>query len=331
MNRRLVLLSIVLIYTATFRLLVLNRSFEYDPEGSGCLNALLARSYLRFDLTRSHGMPVLSLAPAPAMPIVFYPDHPPLLPLLIVPFYARFGVGEWQTRLPISLMTIAAVFVLYRLLSCFATERVGLIAAAVFAATPMTLYFGGFPDVDGLPLILFVLLVLDRYLHFHRAAGVHTLVPLVGAFVLAGACDWPAYVMVPVMAGHFLATRPRNAWPWVLAFAVVACALFAFIYVYIALATGSPWNWMVPLFSRRSGFGVRNPFTLRQWLNAAIRFNRTYHTLPLLVASALWVAGFGVRLRGSLPGATVARLLLAWGALSVLIGRTALYDHEWAW
>src|SRR5581483_1505015 len=118
-------------------------------------NAVLARSYLRFDVAQSHGMPVLSLDPARAAPIVFYPDHPPLVPLLIVPVYRAFGVGEWQTRLPIALTTIAAIWMTYRLLATFASSRAGVIGAAVFAATPIVLYFGGFADVVGMPLILF--------------------------------------------------------------------------------------------------------------------------------------------------------------------------------
>jgi hypothetical protein len=47
---------------------------------------------------------------------------------------------------------------LYLLLARFATRRIALIAAALFSATPMTLYFGGFPDPIGMLLVLFVLL-----------------------------------------------------------------------------------------------------------------------------------------------------------------------------
>lgn len=325
------LLAIVVLYTGGFRLLVLDRPFEYDAEGAGCLYGLLARNYLRFDWAQTYGIPVLTVGHPPGAPIVFYPDHPPLVPLLIVPIYAMFGVGEWQTRLPISLVTVAAVYVLYRLLAGVGTPRAGVTAAALFAATPMTLYFGGFPDVIGMPLVLFVLLSVIGYLHFHRDPGFTTFVPFVAAFMLAGLCDWPAYIIVPVFLAHFVATRPRGQWPWIVAFCFTACVLFAALYVYIALATNSPWDWMAPLFSRRSAIVGQNRFTLTQWLAAAMAFNRTYHTLPLLVATSLWLVMFGVRIRRSQPGATVARLLIAWGVLYVLIGSKAVYDHEWVW
>src|SRR5260221_13656369 len=171
MNRQRLLLALVLVYSAGFRLLVLNRPFEYDAEGSGSLNGVLARSYLRYGWNQTHGMPILSLDRDRGTPIVFYPDHPPLVPLLIVPFYAAFGVGEWQTRLPMSLMTLAAIVALYRLLLRVATPRLALTAAAVFAATPMVLVFGGFADVVGMPLIFFVLVALIAYLRFHDAPG----------------------------------------------------------------------------------------------------------------------------------------------------------------
>src|SRR5262249_5889371 len=157
---------------------------------------------------------------------------PPLVPLLIVPFYLWFGVGEWQTRLPISLTTIAAVYVLYRLLARNQRQRAGVIAAAVFASAPMTLYFRGFPDVVGMPLILCVLLVIWAYLPFHATPAVRSFIPLIAAFVLAGVCDWPAYVIAPILFAHFLATRPRSQWSWIVAFGAAACALFAISYAY---------------------------------------------------------------------------------------------------
>jgi Dolichyl-phosphate-mannose-protein mannosyltransferase len=330
-NRHALLLLLVVLYTAGFRLLVLNRPFHYDPEGGGCFNGVLARTYLRFGWRQTHGLPVLTVGQNPTAPIVFYPDHPPLVPLLIVPFYAGFGVGEWQTRFPLALVTIGAVCALYALVCRHATPRVAVMAAALFAATPMTLYFGGFPDVIGMPLVLLVLVCLGAYLRFHREPRAGTFAAFVGTFVLAGVCDWPAYLVVPILAAHFVVTRPFREWPWIVAFGTVACALFAAMYAYIAIAADLPWNWMVSVFSKRSGVVGASQFTLWQWLGAAAGFNRTYHTIPLLVASAAWVLLFAFRRRTAQSGATTARLLLAWGALYVAVGSKAVYDHEWPW
>lgn len=322
------LLAIVLIHATAFRLLTLDRPFSYDAEGSCALNGVLARNYLRFDWARTLGMPVLSSGPAGSTPPVFYPDHPPMLPLLIVPFYWLFGVGHWQTRFPISIITIITIVVVYRLLAAAATPRAGLIGAALFAVTPMTLYFGGFADVVGMPLICCVLLTLFAYLNFHRAPGFRSFAMLLAAFGLAALCDWPAYVVVPVLTLHFLGAHPRKEWPLIAAFAVAASVLFGATYIYIMLVTHNGWNWMVPLITRRSAIVGHNALTLGQWLGDAVKFNRTYHTIPLLLVflCSLPALGFGVG-----GGRPLALLLLGWVALYGLIGGKALSDHEWAW
>jgi hypothetical protein len=326
-------LALVLAYAAAFRLATLNRPFFDDAEGSGCQIGVLARNYFRFPWTRTYGMPVLSSGSAGSAAIVFYPDHPPMLPLTVAASYAAFGVGPWQTRLPIAVVTLATILVLYLLLARFATPRIGLIAAALFAATPMVLTFGGFPDVVGLPLVFFVLLTLFAYLRFHRAPRAASFAALLGAFALAGLCDWPAYVLVPVLVVHFAATRPRQEWAWIATFTVAACALFAAVYVYITLATGSPWGWMLPLFRRRSSLVGAAGFTPRQWIAKAAAINAEYQTTVLSAAAVLGLLATPVRSRsrdGS-PGTTVAALLLAWAAVYVAIGSKALYSHEWAW
>ena len=330
-SRHGLILALVLLYTAGFRLIVLDRPFDYDAEGASASQyGILARNYLRFDWIHTRGMPVLTVGQHATAPVVLYPDHPPLIPLLIAPFYAGFGVGEWQTRLPISLMMIAAVYVLYRLLALAASRRAGVVAAAVFAASPMALYFGGMPDVIGTPLILFILLSVLGYLRFHREPRLSTFVAFFMAFVLASLCDWPAYVIAPVFLAHFVATRPHGEWAWILAFGGAACALFAAVYVYITLATHSSWTWMLPLFARHSSLGGV-PFTPMQWLGTAFALNRMLHTPVLMLACGLWLVMFAFRFRGPQAGATVARLLLAWGAMCIMIGTTAAYNHQFVW
>jgi 4-amino-4-deoxy-L-arabinose transferase-like glycosyltransferase len=331
LDRRRRLLAALLIYAAAFRLLVIDRPFHNDTEGHGSFFGVLARNYVRFGWSQTHGIPVLSAGQGPDTPMVLYPDHPPLVPALIAPVYALFGVGAWQTRLPTSIATVAAIYALYLLLKRHATPRTALIAAALFAAAPMTLYFGGLPEVVGMPLVLFVLLSTLCYLNFHAHPGLRTLAPLVVAFTLAGLSDWPAFIIVPVFLVHFLATRPRREWRWILAFCGTSCALFAALYVYIALATNAPWDWMVPLFLKHSTSRVDSPLTVRGWFATALAYNRARHTLPLLIASGVWVITRACQPRRPQPGTAASTLLIAWGLLHVIIGRHGVYEHEWWW
>jgi hypothetical protein len=323
---------IVLIYATSFRLVTLNRPFQYDSEATGgAFYGVMARNYLRFPIRETHGMPVVTVGRIAGVQPVFYADHPPLVPLLIAPVYRVFGVGEWQTRLPASIATILAIAMVYLLVKRSGTERAGLLAATCFAATPMVLYFGGQPEVLGMPLVLFGLGTVFAYLEFNREPGCLTFMLLLGAFTLAALSDWPAFILAAVLAAHLVITQPRRAWPWALALTVWAGVVFVFLNIYIALAAGLPWGWIVPLLKGRTAIGMKAPFTAREWLRTAWAYNVHHHTIPLLAAACLWLVTGGIRVHRVQPGATVARLLLVWGALHVLIGRQGVYNHEWWW
>jgi len=325
-------LAVLLAYTIAFRLVTLGRPFQYDDEATGgAFYGLLARNYLRIPWSDTHGIPVLTVGRLAGAPLVFYPDHPPLVPLLIVPLYRMFGAGEWQARLPTSIATVLSVLVLYRLVRRGSGERVAMTAAACFAAMPMVLHFGGQPEVLAMPLVLGALLTVDAYLVLCRDPGWGALARAAAAFTVAAASDWPAFIMMPILALHFALTEPRVRWPWMVALGAWAVALFAALYVYIAVAAHLRWDWMVPLLKGRTAIGVRSPFTAAEWLRTAGYFNRHCHTLPLMAAAVVWPIVSVLPGGRRQEGAAAAGLLLAWGTLHVLIGRQGVYNHEWWW
>jgi hypothetical protein len=211
----------------------------------------------------------------------------------------------------------------------FGTARAALTAAALFAAMPMTLYFGGQPEVTGMPLVLSALVTVFAYLTFHRTPCARSFGVLLGSFALAGVSDWPGFVLAPVLMTHFVLTQPSRRWPWMIAFAFFSATVFALLYVYITWAAALPWTWMIPLVKGRAGLG-HAPFTMPQWLHVAWTFNVSRHSLPLMAATVVWITWRAVA-RRTQPGARVAGLLLAWGALHVAISRQGVYNHEWWW
>jgi 4-amino-4-deoxy-L-arabinose transferase-like glycosyltransferase len=316
-------LVVILLYAAAWRVATLDRPFDYDDEATGAAYGVLARNYLEFGLVATRALPALTVgAPPPNTPLAYYRDHPPLVPLLIALTYLSFGFGEWQTRLLSAIASVCAVWVLHRLVKRERSDTAALIAAAIYAATPMNLYFGGMPEVLGAALVLFSLLAVDAYLLLHDRGTARRLSWLIVTFTAAAICDWPAFILAPVLVIHFLATRPRDTWPWMYAFAAAALAVFAALYVYIASAARLPWNWMVPLFLHRSAIG-RASFSAAQWWSTAATFNRHLHTLPVLMLSGLWLL--------TDASTRVGRILLAWGILHVAIGRQGVFNHEWWW
>lgn len=220
---------------------------------------------------------------------------------------------------------------MYWLLARAGARRVALLAAALFAGMPMTLYFGGQPEVLGMPLILFVLATVYAYIRCRQQPDRKRFASLIGLFGLAAVTDWPAFILVPVLVIHALVSRDRRHWPWMLGFVASALGIFGLLYVFIAAATDSPWDWMVPLVRIRAGIGRGVSFTAREWLSVALSFNHHLHTIPVLAAALGWLLGFGVRRGRPEVPVTLARILLPWGLLHVLIGREGVYVHEWWW
>jgi 4-amino-4-deoxy-L-arabinose transferase-like glycosyltransferase len=327
-RRHLIGLLIVLICATAFRLVTLDRPFDYDPEATGSFYGILAHNYHRLAWTETYGMPALTVGRPPNAPITLYHDHPPVVPLLIFPFYALFGFGEWQTRIATSIASIAAILALYMTLERFGSRQIALISAACFAATPMNLYYGGQPEVTGMPLVLFAICSVWAYLRFCKNLNSTNLMVLVGVFALAGATDWPAFILVPIFSVHFLTTEPRHKWIWILIFCLAGTAVFVLVYVYIKFAADIPWDWMLQPFLNRSGMGGVK-FTSTQWIETAIKFNVNLHTIPLLLTALLGL--ITLSWRGAKAGGMVAWLLLAWGTAHVLVGRQGVYIHEWWW
>jgi hypothetical protein len=249
------LLLVVLVYAATFRLVTLQCPFDYGDEATGSFYGIMARNYLRFPWAETHGMPIVSVGSKPGVRPVLYTDHSPLVPLLIAPVYRAFGFGEWQTRLPTATATLVSVFTLFVLVRRFGTPRAALMAAALFAAMPMTLYFGGQPEVTGMPLVLGALVTVFAYLTFHTTRCARFFAVFLAAFTLVGVSDWPGFVLVPVLVSHFVITQPRRCWPWMIAFSCYSATVFALLYGYIAWAGALSWTWMIPLVKGRAALG----------------------------------------------------------------------------
>lgn len=326
-GKRVLPLAGILSLAAGFQLLVLNGPFRFDYEGTGCFYGILARNYFRHGLSAPWGVPVLSISQPPGAEVIPYHHHPPLVPLLVYASYAAFGVGEWQTRLPTAVFTVASAAALYTLVARCRARRAGLLAAAIFSATPMMLYYGGLPEVVGMPLVFFVLLTLLAYQRFCETSSPRNAGMVCVGFAAAALSDWPVFFLLPLLAGHFLLTQPRRQWHWIVALCAWGGILLAAIYLYLTLASGAPWNWMIRQFQLRSG-GVP-AFTAGQWLIEAWHTNASRHSIRVLVLAVAWTVGWSWR--PGAPGLHAVRILLAWGFLHVLVGRQGVFIHEWWW
>jgi hypothetical protein len=364
----LVLLAVLLLAVAV-RAPMLSLRFDRNPEAMGAFCAIQARNFVEMGVWRSGFVPVQSvgISPVSSDPPRLYPNHPPLAPLMVAASYACFGIGAWQTRLPPALFTLGCVAMVFLFLRRRAGLRAAALAAILFAVVPISVRYGGQPDVIGAQLVFFVLLAVAGYLRWQDQPNLKNFALMAIPFALAAATDWPAFFICPVLAGHFCLTRRPRRWMPMAFFAVFCTALLLVLYAHLSLAAHD-WSLIPRNFLRRSvedqsdNAGV---FGWKRWFfSAAIGMNVKNHTAIVLLLALAWCAatliqwirtlhaGFGgtpttrilprteSKVRSAekinpalhhLSTAAVTGLLLAWGILHVLVGRQGTFVHEWWW
>lgn len=324
--------ALIVFYALATRLAVIDAPFSHNPEGAGAFYGQLARGLLKYPWSISHGLAIMTIGYVPGVAPAFYAHHPPLIIWMIAVSYRLFGFGDWQTRLPFALCTLGCVLLLYAVFRRLGQPRAGVWAAGLFAAMPMVLFYGGFPEVVGTPLVLFCLLTLAAYVRFHERPTWRNWLLLLLAFIPAGLTDWPAYYLLPVLLGHFMFTQPARKWGWIIGFCAAATGLFAAAYVHIVLGAHQPWDWILAEVRRRSVSeqGDRGRFTFIKWLAGVWKFNLHRHTWVVLLLAAGWVMGFSWR-RGMGRAVMLTRLTFAWAAVHISIGRQGVYVHDWWW
>lgn len=331
---------VLLIALGTRCITTINRPFHRDPEGCGAFYGTLARNYFRYGVVRTFAVPIQNIGVNRDAP-VFYPNHPPLLPLLVAGTYGLFGWNpaggtvppDWQTRLSTTLATLACTATIFIMLRNRANLRAATFAAVCFSLLPMTLVFGSQPDVINTQLDFFALLTIAAYLRFHQSPSASRLLLLCLAFVPAAATDWPAFHLLVVLGIHFIATRPLRSWPWIIGFGLFGAITFILLYAQVVAVTHD-WHWMSRLLARRAMSNQSDAhlaFTFWEWVQGALRHHaQGRHTLIGIIGLAMWIVLAMTQLRHS-RATQLILLVLGWAILHVVIGRQGVFVHEWWW
>jgi hypothetical protein len=181
------------------RCLGLTRPWGADNLGySGAFCSIAAQNYFRYGYLATRLVPVAT-PEGPPSPAIFYPHHPPLVPLLVSASFALFGRHEWAARLVPLVASIASLGLLVHLAARFYGERVALLTLAVATTLPLDAHLASHVDVQGSVLLAFVLATVVCLARRRHTAAI-------ACFTLAAATDWPAFY-IPVL----LAFAP---WPF---------------------------------------------------------------------------------------------------------------------
>lgn len=192
----------------------------------------------------------------------------------------------------------------------------------------MTLALGDMAEYLNAPLVFCGVATIDayvRWLETKRRSWAYTSILF---FLLGALSDWPIFYLVPILAAHAVLTGAAPVLR-VLTIALAAALLFS------ALASWMLWSGgdvsVVNQFALRAS---TDGITLRDWIGrVVIHHQGMLHTWPVLVLSGIWVLHLTrQRLMGrlpDLPAHTIPLLLIAWGAIHLVVGAQGTYWHAW--
>ncbi len=227
MNGRRILISILLV-AALLRLTVLSTGDTISDEiGYG----FRAVGMLDFDEAAEQTTPLEWFDPfIPSWTKLSFHDHPPLVFLVQHVFIGIFGENNFGLRISSALFGIASVYLLYLIGKHLYGERVGLLAAALFAVTVnhVALSRMGLQEAQ---VVFFILLTIYLFL---RALQNDTYFLWAGlALGLSFLTKYTTFVLVPILGTYLFLTHPRLLLnKKLLLGALLALAIFSPVLIY---------------------------------------------------------------------------------------------------
>lgn len=253
-----------------------------------------ARNSLRFDVV-GQAQEYMELAPPP--PGSFYTHHPMLLHAHLVLAQSVLGEAEWAARLVPALYSIVTLPLLYAVTATLWNRATGLVAAFLYAVTPLNLIFANMVNHKQ-GSIVYLLCLTYCYVRWHERGGWGWFAGIAASFSLAAQFDWPAYYIAAFMGAHALATTAlrsrqegrgilggwRHEYTFGLALSAVALVNFGGFFAWIIATRGD-------LADMAAAFSLRTSRVDGYWSGIWARSLDLYGLLPLGLLS-LWLVSW---------------------------------------
>jgi len=326
-------IAFLLILLASWGLMLINIELPWWEQGSdnGAWISGVVRNYDRYGAVNIGFVQILNYEPATPDTYEYYMHHPPMIVWQTYVTRQLFGFHEASFRYLAAIMTLissVAMYVLIRRLTH--NESQALWGMALYAFTPMMLFYGRMPDHEA-PALAFVLLLFAVLVNLSIRV---TRARLLACTLLIFLCAWTAWAVLIFigLAGVWLLwLNPKRNWKMFLGFGMVAIASVVLLITYYQSQYPDTINDLMSVFVHRTSNqelsrGSAN-FTFVEFL-----WQNFIHILLLFTPSLLFLMGIGwifARGRGTRRTNGMIIALLGSALVYFLVFRNATYIHNY--
>lgn len=309
---------LILLLVGTLILSVnLNKPFWGHHDWNGAYWGNVARNFARYGIFETKLGMIYNVGQTVQANFAYTFHFSPLYPLLLSIFYWLFGVSEVTARSLSVILSIATLFVFYHLIRIFNSNRVALVALALWIATPMFIYFGKMPVHDILILLLSVTAFFFFFTNKKRLSLLFTL--------LAQLSGWPGYSIVVALT-IIIALKGKTPLPEnireALPYWLTAIVAFGSLIIHDRLLTGSFFGGgLDEIFFTR----IR-PVAILPYIGTLFRWSVTYFTPLILFFAAV---GMLLILSKRIKDWKIPLCLFVYASIYPIISRDSASRHDY--
>ncbi len=326
--------ALVLILIASWGLMMINIDLPWWEQGgdNGAWISAAVRNYDRLGASNISFLQILNFEPVTQPDDYYvYIHHPPMIVWQTAITSGLFGFNEMSFRYLAAIMTLlstAGFYVLLRRLTH--NQSQALWGTALYAFTPMMLFYGRMPNHEA-PALAFVLLLFATLVNLSRRINRRDLILMV---IFTFLCAWTAWAVLIFigMAGFLLLwLNPKRNWRLFLALGITAVVSVGLLIGYYQVVYPETITSLLDVFvfrtSNQSLSRGSATFTFTEFL-----WQNFIHTISLYTPSLLILSGLGVwlsRKRVNRLTAGMMMVLFASALIYFLVFRNATYIHNY--
>lgn len=326
-------IALLIILLASWGLMLINIDLPWWEQGSdnGAWISGVVRNYERYGALDIGFVQILNFEPATPDTYDYYMHHPPLIVWQTYVTSQLFGFHEASFRYLATIMTLissTAMYVLIRRLT--RNELQALWGTAIYAFTPMMLFYGRMPDHEA-PALAFGLLLFAVLVNLSYRVTPYRVLAIVVLIFLCAWTAWAILIFIGLAGVWLLWLNPKRHWRLFLGFGFVTIGAIVLLITYYQSQYADTINDLLTVFVYRTSDQQLSrgsaSFTMLEFL-----WQNFIHVLSLFTPSLLFLMGIGwalARGRGTRRANGMLIVLLGSALVYFLVFRNATFIHNY--